>query len=54
MFADVPWFLLRLGLIIVPVCTPRLCRGMRSYPTLGQGRVPVLEDVEGDDTLHCH
>ena len=48
------WLLLRLGLIIVPVCTPRLCLGMRSYPTLGQGRVPVLEDVEGDDTLHCH
>ena len=22
--------------------------------TLGQGRIPVLEDVEGDDTLHCH
>ena len=55
-----PWrrplhrLLLRLGLIVVPVRTPRLCLGMHCNPPLGQGRVPVLEDVEGDDTLHCH
>ena len=54
------WLLLRLGLIIVPVCTPRLCLGMHCHPPIGQGSVPVLRldsepedsDVEGDDTLH--
>ena len=49
-----PGMLLQLGRIIVPVCNPRLCLGKRCLPTLGQGRVPLLEGVEGDDTLHCH